>query len=234
MNIEPERRAPYTLFILLTIAFLLFAVGIIVYGARVSSEMGIPLVTQYSYNVGTSFTTTINQALSMEASPPSYAYFSQNNTIVFTSFSPQVVVLTSGRSTLHKFNITTSEFPSWVHGPVFVIYGHVDPTLVFLNGATVNFTVINIDGDMYHTLAMTQNGGVNTSAYYYNNNDTNIPSLGPRMPSISNSSLIMVNGFTMFCKLPQGTFRYVSLVPYQNQAKLFGMYGEIDVVSALS
>ncbi|MCL5067973.1 MAG: hypothetical protein M1368_06440, partial [Thaumarchaeota archaeon] len=112
-------------------------------------------ITSPSYSNGNGFSTTINESLILEQSPPPYVYFAKNNTLTFMSLDPHITILTAGRSTLKKFNITTDAFPSWVHGPVFVVYGHVDPTLVFLSGAEVNATVINIDGDMLHNFACT-------------------------------------------------------------------------------
>lgn len=46
----------------------------------------------------------------MEQTTPSYVYFTTNNTLVFESLQPHIVILTCGRSTLSRFNITTEPF----------------------------------------------------------------------------------------------------------------------------
>ena len=51
-------------------------------------------------------------------------------------------------------NITGTHPSSYSKGDVFVISGLINPTLVVPKGATVQFTVINLDEDMYHNLAI--------------------------------------------------------------------------------
>jgi FtsP/CotA-like multicopper oxidase with cupredoxin domain len=51
-------------------------------------------------------------------------------------------------------NITGTHPSSYSKGDVFVISGLINPTLVVPKGATVQFTIINLDEDMYHNLAI--------------------------------------------------------------------------------
>ena len=55
-------------------------------------------------------------------------------------------------------NITGSQPPSYATDDVFVIYGLINPTLVMRSGASVQFTVVNLDDDMYHNLAVSTYG----------------------------------------------------------------------------
>lgn len=207
---------------LVAISFILFSSAIILYEAQPHRRVSALSVPTPDFSVGPQFSATINQTLVMEQTMPSYVYVAVNNTLVFESLQPHVVILTSGRSTLSRFNITTGAFPSWVHGPIFIVYGHVDPTLVFLSGAQVNAQVINIDGDMLHSFAL-------APVSYKEVSFASIPSLMFR--SYLSNSTIVVHGASITFKLPAGSYEYFSLVSGQNQAQSFGMYGKIESVT---
>ena len=55
-------------------------------------------------------------------------------------------------------NITGRQLPSYATDDVFVIYGLIKPTIVVRSGASVQFTVVNLDDDMYHNLVVSMYG----------------------------------------------------------------------------
>ena len=72
------------------------------------------------------------------------------------------ITLTSNRVDIVAFalmpdnatRLTGLQPPTYSTDDVFVIGGLINPTLVIPKGATVNFTVINLDDDMYHDLVV--------------------------------------------------------------------------------
>ncbi len=88
---------------------------------------------------------------------PSYArVISSNNTVVFESRQFTVFVLALMPD--EGVNITGSQPPSYATDDVFVIYGLINPTLVMRSGASVQFTVVNLDDDIYHNLVASTYG----------------------------------------------------------------------------
>jgi rusticyanin len=95
----------------------------------------------------------IDRAIQAMQSTPSYASVSRsNNTVSFNSQNVSVFALAimPGKAV----NLTRMQPPSYSKGDVFVIYGLVNPTLVMPDGATVHFTVVNLDEDVYHNLVV--------------------------------------------------------------------------------
>jgi rusticyanin len=100
---------------------------------------------------------TIEQAIQTMKNIPPYARVnSSNNTIVFESQHFNVFVLSLMPD--EAVNITGRQPPSYATDDVFVIYGLIDPTLVMQSGASVQFTVVNLDDDMYHNLVVSTYG----------------------------------------------------------------------------
>jgi rusticyanin len=98
-------------------------------------------------------TVSVQQAIQMMHNTPSYAkVISHNNTIIFGSKNTNVLALAMGRDT--AINLTAIQPPSYSKGDVFVIDGLINPTLVIPKGTSVQFTVINLDNDMNHNLAI--------------------------------------------------------------------------------
>jgi rusticyanin len=84
---------------------------------------------------------------------PSYAkVISHNNTIIFGSKNTNVVALAMGRDT--AINLTAIQPPRYSKGDVFVIDGLINPTLIIPKCTSVQFTIINLDLDMNHNLAI--------------------------------------------------------------------------------
>jgi len=96
---------------------------------------------------------SVQQAIQMMHNTPSYAkVISHNNTIIFSSKDPSIVVL----AMMHEraVNLTGLMLPSYSKGDVFVIYGLINPTLVIPKGSSVQFRIINLDDGMNHDLAI--------------------------------------------------------------------------------
>jgi rusticyanin len=100
---------------------------------------------------------TIEQAIQTMRNIPSYArVIPNNNTVVFESrqFNVFVLALMPDKAV----NITGRQPPSYASDDVFVIYGLINPTIVVRSGASVQFTVVNLDDDMYHNLVVSTYG----------------------------------------------------------------------------
>ena len=100
---------------------------------------------------------TIEQAIQTMRNVPSYAeVIPSNNTIVFESrqFTVFVVAIMPDRAV----NLTGRQPPNYATDDVFVIYGLINPTIVVPSGASVQFTVVNLDDDMYHNLVVSTYG----------------------------------------------------------------------------
>jgi rusticyanin len=96
----------------------------------------------------------IDQAIAMMRALPAYAQLNAaNNTITFTSKAASVLVIATMPE--EAANLTGLQPPKYANGDVFVIYGLINPTLVFQKGATLNLTVVNLDNDMFHNFVLT-------------------------------------------------------------------------------
>lgn len=96
---------------------------------------------------------SVQQAIQMMHNTPTYAkVISHNNTIIFSSKNTNVVALAMGRD--RAINLTAMQPPSYSKGDVFVIYGLINPTIVIPKGSSVQLSVINLDNDMNHNLAI--------------------------------------------------------------------------------
>ncbi len=99
----------------------------------------------------------IGQAIQTMRNVPSYArVIASNNTIVFESRQFNVFVL--ALSPDKAVNLTGRQPPSYTTDDAFVIYGLINPTLVLRSGASVQFTVVNLDTDMPHNLIVSAYG----------------------------------------------------------------------------
>jgi rusticyanin len=100
---------------------------------------------------------TIEQEIQTVQNTPSYAeVIPNNNTVIFESqkFNLFVLALMPDKSV----NITGRQPPSYATDDVFVIYGLINPTLVIRSGSSVQFTVVNLDNDMFHNLVVSAYG----------------------------------------------------------------------------
>ena len=96
----------------------------------------------------------IEQAIAMMRALPAYTRVNASaNTVAFGSQSVDIVVLAAMPD--DAANITGLQPPPYATGDVFVVGGLIDPTLMFQKGASVSFTVVNIDDDMYHNFVLT-------------------------------------------------------------------------------
>jgi rusticyanin len=166
---------------------------------------------------------SIQVAIQMMRSVPSYAKVSSDtNTVTFDSQAVSIIALAIMPD--KGANLTGREPPSYSTGDVFVIDGLINPTLMVPAGASVQFTVVNLDEDMYHNLVV--------SAYE------------PPYPYMAMGA--MMSGGYMMAFLPpadysQGTAHEYSYTLTLNQPGTYwylctypshaesGMYGEITV-----
>ena len=100
---------------------------------------------------------TIQEAIEEMRNVPSYASVdSSDNTVVFDSQQVSIFVLALMPD--RAANLTGRQMPNYATGDVFVIYGLINPTLLVPRGAYVQFTVVNLDDDMYHNLVVSSYG----------------------------------------------------------------------------
>jgi rusticyanin len=164
----------------------------------------------------------IQEATEEMRNVPSYAKVSPSeNTVVFDSqqFSVFVLALMPDRAA----NLTGNQLPSYVTGDVFVVYGLINPTLVIPAGAVAQFTVVNLDDDMYHNLVVSAYG----PPYGY-------MSMGEMMsgdwmpylpPADYNQGSAHEYSYVLQFNQP-GTFWYVCTYPGHAES---GMYGRLIV-----
>ncbi|MDG6907367.1 MAG: hypothetical protein JRN20_16465 [Nitrososphaerota archaeon] len=177
----------------------------------------------------------ISQAIQNEQSPPAYAQIDKSNdTISFQSLDISIVALAMMPD--KAINITGMQPPSYSSDDVFVIYGLINPTLVIQAGATVQFTIVNLDDDMYHNLVVSSFGppypymamqgmmsyqqNFQGNAYYAMN--TMLPFLPPA--NYDSGSAHEYSYSTTFNQA--GTLWYLCTYPGHAQS---GMYGSIIV-----
>jgi rusticyanin len=155
---------------------------------------------------------------------PSYAKVNpSDNTVVFDSqqFSVFVLALMPDRAV----NLTGRQLPSYATSDVFVIYGLINPTLVMPAGASVQFTVVNLDDDMYHNLVVSSSGppfgSMSMQGMMSGDWMPYLPPADYNQGSANESSYgLQLN--------QSGTFWYLCTYPGHAQS---GMYGSIIVTS---
>ena len=152
----------------LSVAALSLVSGIIITIIMLGAVNASSLFTSYSFQgpgmMGTQNMMTtqgqlvsMQQAIQMMHNTPTYAkVISHNNTIIFGSKNASIVALAMGSD--DAINITGTQPPTYSKGDVFVISGLINPTIVVPKATTVHFTVINLDEDMYHNLAISSVG----------------------------------------------------------------------------
>jgi rusticyanin len=167
---------------------------------------------------------SIQQAVQLMRNTPSYAtVVTANNTVIFHSQSINIFALAIMPD--RAVNLTGVHPPSYSSGDVFVIYGLINPTLVIPSGTSVQFTVVNLDDDMYHNLVVSPLGppypyvtmqGMMTSGYWM--------SFLP--PADYSQGTAHEYSYTLTLNQP-GTYWY--LCTYPDHAET-GMYGKITVI----
>jgi len=169
----------------------------------------------------------VDQAIQMMKDVPSYAdVIASNNTIIFRG-SQNIGIVALAIMPDKAISLTGRRPPSYSTGDVFVIDGLINPTLVMPAGASVHFTVVNLDDDMYHNLV--------------------VSSISPPYPYMAMQG--MMSSYDWMPFLPptdysQGTAHEYSysltlsspaplwyLCTYPGHAQM-GMYGEIEVVNS--
>ncbi len=169
-------------------------------------------------------TVTIQQAEQMMHDIPSYAkVVSSSNTIQFDSQNVNVLVLMVMANQVG--NLTGRQLQNSAADHVFLIYGLVNPTIVVRRGASVQFTVVNLDDDMYHNLVVSSYGPpygyMGMQAMMSGNWMPYLP------PADYTSGSAREYSYTLNMN-QQGTFWY--LCTYQDHAEA-GMYGQLIVTS---
>jgi len=171
-------------------------------------------------------TIQVDQAIQMMRSTPQYAdVIPSNNTIIFHG-SQNIRIVALAIMPDRAINLTGMKPPGYSTGDVFIIYGLINPTLVVPAGSSVQFTVVNLDDDMYHNLV--------------------VSSIGPPYPYMAMQGMMSSNDWMPFLPAAdynQGTAHEYSysltlsspatlwyLCTYPGHAQM-GMYGEIEVVN---
>jgi rusticyanin len=166
----------------------------------------------------------IQQAIQEMRNVPAYAsVIPSNNTIVFNSKDFSVVVLALMPD--KAVNLTGTQPPSYATDDVFVIYGLINPTIVVRTGASIQFTVVNLDDDMYHNFVVSSYG----PPYGYMAMQGMMS--GNWMPYLPPADYAQGSAqqytYTLNMNQP-GTFWY--LCTYQGHAES-GMYGQLTVTN---
>ncbi|AWR96817.1 hypothetical protein DFR86_04090 [Acidianus sulfidivorans JP7] len=167
----------------------------------------------------------VSQAISEMRSPPSYAkIFANNDTIVFNSENINIIVLSMGHN--RAVNLTGMTPPPYANHNVYVIYGLINPTLIIPQGASVTFTLINLDAGDYHNLAITP---ISPPYSYYVMMQIRMNVLGvtPMLPPANYQSGIAYDFSFVIHFYSSGYYYY--LCEYPGHAEM-GMYGKIIVV----
>lgn len=166
---------------------------------------------------------SIQAAIQAMRSVPSYAkVISNTNTVTLNSQAVSIVALAIMPD--KAANLTGTEPPNYSTGDVFVIDGLVNPTLVIPAGASVQFTVVNLDDDMYHNLVVSAYkppypymamGAMMSGGYW-------MPFLPP---ADYTQGVAHEYSYTLSFNQP-GTLWYLCTYPSHAES---GMYGEITV-----
>jgi rusticyanin len=166
----------------------------------------------------------IQQAIGEMRNIPAYAnVISSNNTIVFSSKDFSVVVLALMPD--EAANLTGTQPPSYATDDVFVIYGLINPTIVVRSGASIQFTVVNLDDDMYHNFVVSSYG---PPYGYMAMQGMMSGNLMPYLPP-ADYAQGTAREYSYTLNMNQlGTFWY--LCTYQGHAES-GMYGQLIVTS---
>jgi len=158
----------------------------------------------------------------MMGSVPTYAtVIASNNTIAFHSSDIRLTAMGRMSGMPDMFNISMQSVPPYVQqgSPVFVMYGLVEPTLVVPQGARVNITFINMDGDMVHSFVLT-----NTAPPFAMTVSSG--ALLTHMDFLQPTSNGSAHGYWYTATLPAGTYYYLCDAPGHAST---GMYGKIIV-----
>ena len=164
----------------------------------------------------------IQEAIEEMRTVPSYAKVSpSDNTVTFDSeqFSVFVLALMPDKAV----NLTGRRPPGYATDDVFLVYGLINPTLVIPAGASVRFTVVNLDDDMHHNLVVSSYGppfGYMTMQGMMSGNS--MPYLPPAdyaQGSAQEYSYVLQLNYP-------GTFWYICTYPGHAES---GMYGRLNV-----
>ena len=128
-------------------------------GGMISSSSGSAMMGSGMMNQSFAMMTTQGQPISIQQAiqqtksiPANARVIPANNTITFSSENVSIFALAIMPD--KAVNLTGTQPPSYSNGDVFVIYGLINPTLVIPAGASVHFTIVNLDDDMYHNLVV--------------------------------------------------------------------------------
>lgn len=182
---------------------------------------------------------SIQQAIQLMQTIPSYAKAnSSSNSIAFSSQDISIPVLAIMPD--RAINLTGMQPPTYSHDDVFVIYGLINPTLFIPAGATVHFSIVNLDDDMYHNIAvssisppypyMSMQGMMSSYWSSGRSGSTTFPvmSMMPFLPPADyNQGLAHEYSYSLTFS-QAGTFWYLCTYPGHAQS---GMYGQLVVAS---
>ena len=179
----------------------------------------------------------IQQAIQSAQSPPVYAHVIQNNdTISFDS--RDISIIAFAMMPEGAINLTGTQPPSYSTDDVFVIYGLINPTLVIPAGATVHFTIVNLDDDMYHNLVVSSLSppypymamqGMMSYPRNFQGTTTYYPAMNMMLPFLppANYSQGIAHEYSYSTTFTQaGSLWYLCTYPGHAQS---GMYGHIVV-----
>ncbi|MGC8661483.1 MAG: plastocyanin/azurin family copper-binding protein [Nitrososphaeria archaeon] len=186
------------------------------------------------YNSGSMMTyygqTVSVQSAMMEvtANPPPYVTLMPLNDTAIINSSSNIHITAYAMMGSMAVNVTGHPLPAYSSGDVFVIYGLINPTLVFASdtpSVKLTITVVNLDNDMYHNFVITST----PPPYKYMAASSTMVSFSgnlmymmPYLPPTSNGEAFV---YTYSVQL-QGHGQLWYLCTYPGHAES-GMYGEI-------
>ncbi|MDG7006100.1 MAG: hypothetical protein JRM86_04125 [Nitrososphaerota archaeon] len=166
-----KRRAVSNTMFAVVVAMVVAGAAFSAYGAYTMGGAGAKTVTEVnlSRSVATASAGGPASATSTGSLPPGAVSIAEAMALLTTPLSGAIVTASNDSITFTSGSVDIAAFalmpenatcltgmrpPSYAAGDVFVIGGLIDPTLYIPSGATVRFTVVNLDDDMYHDLVV--------------------------------------------------------------------------------
>ncbi len=162
--------------------------------------------------------------MEVTANPPPYVTLMPLNDTAIINSSSNIHITAYAMMGSMAVNVTGHPLPAYSSGDVFVIYGLINPTLVFASdtpSVKLTITVVNLDNDMYHNFVITSI----PPPYQYIIYGMMEPSAGYMMPYLPPTQGGSAYTYTYSIQL-HGPAQLWYICTYPGHAE-DGMYGEL-------
>lgn len=191
------------------------------YGPRMMPSNSGGMMTYYGQTV-----LVQSAIMKITTNPPSYVtLIPSNDTAIINSSSVYITAYAMMGSM--AVNVTGHPLPAYSSGDVFVIYGLINPTLIFVSGTQsvkLTITVVNLDNDMYHNFVITSTPPPYQYMVVYGMMESSAGYMMPYLPPTQGGSAYT---YTYSVQL-HGPAQQWYICTYPGHAE-DGMYGEIIV-----